>query len=86
MLLIYQKSDFLRGFYKTFPMETIEQISKKAESLTSAQLMGLKAMAVELCHKSNGRSLRFSSTDIDRYFRTAVGSDLNEKWYEIVVY
>lgn len=85
MLLIYQKSDILRGFYNTFPIETIEQISKKAESLTSSQLMGLKTMAVELRHKSDGKSLRFSSTDIDRYFRTAVGSDLTERWYEIEI-
>jgi len=73
MLLIYQKSGFLKELYKTFPIETIEQISKKAEFLTSPQLMGLKAMAMELRHKSNDKSLRFSSTDIDRYFRTAVG-------------
>lgn len=85
MLLIYQKSSLLREFYKTFPIETIQRISKKAESLTSLQLMGLKTMAVELRNKSDGKSLRFSSTDIDRYFRTAVSSDLNEKWYEIEI-
>lgn len=85
MLLIYQKSGFLKEFYKTFPIETIEQISKKAESLTPLQLMGLKTMAVELHHKCDGKSLRFSSTDIDRYFRTSVGSDLTENWYEIQI-
>lgn len=87
MGLVFYNRERLHEFYQSkLPIETIKQISKKVETLTSPQLMGLKAMAVELRHKSSGKFLRFNSKDIGRYFRTAVGSDLTERWYEIRVY
>ncbi|MBN6185678.1 hypothetical protein JQN58_01605 [Aneurinibacillus sp. BA2021] len=85
MLLIYKNRKVLEKFYKSLPRDTIEQISKKADSLTSSQFMGLKVMAIELRHKSNGCILRFSSNDISSYFRTAVGSDTTESWYDIEI-
>lgn len=85
-ILLHQNRERLEDFYGgLIPLDTLQRVQQKVEGLTPSQCNALVSMTYDLKSMTQGNTLRFSTEDIGKCFRTHY-TPTAEEWYEVQIH